>query len=298
MTSFFLSISSLFLVLLNAIPLTGIFFCIRCDDCSHRNFAPERCPHNVHGCVTMRISRTEVIRDCYTWERISQGCDIAHMANKTCTYCDDYYGCNWEQPDAIVCRSCDWTTSGTCAVQRVCRSPFRSETPLCFIQYHYPLGFYFGCLDEMSKGLEFIMAQDPHRITHRWCDSNDCNWHAKNFWPDWDRLLDPFRICHVCFKDSGHCGPKVCATEGQYSRFCMRTTNNVNALCMSDIDRLTLNRWMNSANDYVCGSDNCNEDLKALRHVCERDHRQKEVVYQLRDGCAMFKSESSFIFIR
>lgn len=266
------------------------FFCIRCEDCSHNNYAPEPCPRNVHGCVTMRISRTEVIRDCYTQERIEQGCDIAHMANKTCTFCDHEPGCNGLRPDAIVCRACDWTTSGTCAVQRVCRAPFTTESPRCAILHRYPFGFHFGCFDDMSKTIESLMALDPYRVTHHTCDSNDCNAHAKDFWPHWQGLQDPFRTCHVCFKDSTFCGPKVCPTDHVYGRYCIRTYDKqLISTCMAD--EVVKGMHIRNPYKYICSADHCTVGHVAVRHQCNRDYRRNEDVYDPRDGCAMYRGE-------
>lgn len=270
--------------------------CYQCNDCSHRDMIAEPCHPRDTGCVSIRLSRTKVVRDCYS--KSSMGwCTVATMANNTCTYCDDFDGCNMAKPDALICRSCDWTTSGTCEVQRVCRSPFRTENPQCYVLYRYPYGFHFGCFDDMSKTVELLQGFDKFGITYRYCDSNDCNWHAKEFWPDWEHMLDPHRICKVCFKDSAYCGIKQCSMRGIYSRFCVQSVSKTHTVCMSDIVHIDLKHFITSAKDILCTSDNCNAD-KDNSYPCFRDYSKNEFVTRPRDGCAMFLSEyQQWIFV-
>lgn len=269
------------------------FMCIQCDDCSHDNYAPKECPPWASGCVTLRVSRTEVKRDCYTQELAEQvGCTIGHMANRTCAFCNDSPGCNSDHQDALVCRSCDWNTEGFCAVQRVCRAPFNTEMPMCYVLFLYPLGFHFGCVDEMSAGVEQLMKQDDQRLHYHWCDSNDCNAYAKDFWPFWQQLLDPFRICHVCFGNSTFCGPKACDPHGIYRNFCLRRLDFGHSLCLNELSNMLLARYRHMGIDLICGTDNCNKEVPKELYRCLRDSSGgKEAVYSARDGCSLYLSE-------
>lgn len=266
------------------------FRCYKCNDCTHSNLIPELCDPWVTGCVTVRTNRSRVDRDCYTQTRIDQGCTISNMANNTCTYCDDFHGCNMAKPDALICRSCDWTTSGTCEVQRVCRSPFFTESPMCYILYLYPNGFYFGCFDELSNALEDLQSKDPFEITHRYCDSHDCNWHAKEFWPDWEHMMDPYRICKVCFKDSAYCGVKQCRMDHVYSRFCIRSRDKKHTKCLSDIEELEFTRLLKDTQDILCTADNCNANDTMKPYRCG-DGNIEDYVTRPDDGCVAFRSE-------
>lgn len=267
------------------------FYCYVCEDCHHLNMALQKCPDDAWGCVTMRPNRQTVVRDCYTKETDDLECHLGNIANKTCHFCNNYNGCNGERPDALVCRSCDWTTTGTCAVQRVCRAPFGTESPFCYILYRYPWGFHFGCLDEMSPTIEVLMAQDIVRLTYHWCDSNDCNWHAKNFWPAWDHLLDPYRICHVCF-GKAYCGPKPCDPEYIYSRFCFKRFQDEDHLCMSDMSDFYVRAFIASGRDLKCTSDNCNKNVSYPLYFCDRfTNLRAEAVTDQNDACIVFKCE-------
>lgn len=269
------------------------FMCIQCEDCSHHNYLPQECPKWATGCVTLRVSRTEVKRDCFTPELAEQaGCSIEHMANRTCAFCDHAPGCNSDQQDALVCRSCDWSTDGSCPVRRVCRAPFHTESPMCYVLFHYPLGFLFGCVDEMSAGVEQLKKEDGERLLYHWCDSNDCNAHAKDFWPFWQQLLDPFRICHTCYGNSSFCGPKACGTVGLYSNLCLRRLDLGHALCLNEVSHVLLFRYRNMGIDLICGTDNCNKEVPQELYYCLRDSTGKrEAVSSPRDGCALYLSE-------
>lgn len=263
------------------------FHCVRCENCEHSNYIPEPCPASARGCITVRMTRNGIIMDCLTDKMIQWYCDHERLANGTCEFCNDHWGCNQFPQDALVCRSCDWTTTGECEVQKVCRAPFRTLSPLCYILYRYPFGFHFGCLDDMSPTIEFLMSQDRHRLTYNWCDSHDCNSHAKNFWPYWASLMDPIRICHVCFQGSEYCGPKVCPMESIYSRLCLKTFDGAMIKCMADVTNLFLSRFIETHSEYICGSDNCQKDDVKPLYECTAENQSIEKVYSIKDGCAM-----------
>lgn len=296
------SFASLFLFLCLLTTLEGVFYCVQCRNCNHRNFQPQPCEFYVTGCITARVSRDKVVRDCYSdeWMNPDRGCNIKNMANSTCQYCDDRHGCNVDQPDALVCRSCDWTRSGTCDVQRVCRSPFRTTSPQCYILYRNPFGFHFGCFDEMSNDVEFMLGGDPYGITWSVCDSNDCNWHAKNFWTGWEGLLAPFRMCYKCVGNGTYCGPKVCDLDNIYSHFCLRVYNAYNVYrCLGDV--LNKDGFYNSVfsddvdqgKELICNTDLCNYHDVRPDYLCSTSN-----IYRPRDGCAVYKGESrSILFI-
>lgn len=279
---------TLFLVLCAlTVPLFGIR-CFQCQDCTDRMLVPEKCPDNIQGCVTARTFRSHVVRDCYSDDWKDRGCNYRTMANKTCMYCDDADGCNGEEQDPIVCRSCDWTPMGQCDASRVCRAPFRTESGQCYILYRFPFGFHFGCLDEISKTIEFLMAQDRHKLTYFICDSNDCNRHAKLFWPAYESLLEPFRICEVCRENGTWCGPKVCSLDSIYSHFCLRTFDqNAERSCLGDNTYVHLKALMETGAEIICNTNMCNDkDAKPLFKCVDEQN-----IYRPKDGCSWYLSE-------
>lgn len=298
--AFFPSVSLFLILLLSITPSpSSALKCYSCENtCADNHIPLVQCRTKDH-CVSYQVDRYRVIRGCLSDTTLSYKCTVEAQARMLCQLCNHADGCNMEEVEPLICRSCDWTMEKTCPVRQRCHIPFGTHYVQCYTVYSRLWGFHYGCTFEAPNEVEAIIKNDTFSIVHRKCDAHDCN-EEVTFLPV-ESMFDVYRFCYGC--DRGDCGQINCLQPYHpYGMFCYRDQLLNKSGCLSDLfnplnssdpsESYNIQTGFHGGQFLICSTNWCNKDLKSTL-ICNDQTRNISCSTPGQE-CVSFKRKKTF----